>query len=313
MPHYLGVDGGQSSTTALIGDDSGRVVGIGRGGPCNHVGASEGRTKFITAVGGCIRDACDQAGLPEPRFSSAVLGFSGGPADKEALVHELVTADRLLLGHDALVALVGACAGEPGIISIGGTGSIAFGRNAHGIAARAGGWGYIFGDDGGAFDIVRQALRAALKAEEGWGPDTTVRDLLLEETGAPSADALMHSFYTTEYPRSRVATYSKLVDRAAQDGDAIAIAVLENAAAALAGIAAAVRGQLFAPGDRARSSYVGGVFRSAILRTKFRALIESEPGNVFGAPVYGPAAGALIEAYRRAGRRTIPTGLPSEK
>ena len=218
-----------------------------------------------------------------------------------------------MLSHDALVALVGACAGEPGIITIGGTGSIAFGRDGHGTTARAGGWGYIFGDDGGAFDIVRQALRAALKAEEGWGPETAIRDLLLEETGAPSANALMHSFYTTEYPRSRVATYSKLVDRAAHDGDAIAIAVLENAAAALAGIAAAVRGQLFAPGERARSSYVGGVFRSAILRTKFRALIESEAGNVFGAPVYGPAAGALIEAYRRGGRNTIPTGLPSEK
>ena len=76
MPYYLGVDGGQSSTTVLIGDDSGRVVGIGRGGPCNHVGAAEGRAKFITAVGNCIRAACDQAGLSEPRFSSAVLGFS---------------------------------------------------------------------------------------------------------------------------------------------------------------------------------------------------------------------------------------------
>ena len=60
-------------------------------------------------------------------------------------------------------------------------------------------------------------------------------------------------------------------------------------------------------------SYVGGVFRSQILCTKFRALIESEAGNVFGAPVYGPAAGALIEAYRRAGKSIIPRNLPPEK
>src|SRR3982751_3578180 len=97
MPYYLGVDGGQSSTTALLRAESRRGGGIGRGGPCNHVGAAEGRTKFITAVGGCIRAACDQAGLSAPRFSSAVLGFSGGPADKEALIHELLTADHLLL------------------------------------------------------------------------------------------------------------------------------------------------------------------------------------------------------------------------
>ena len=52
--YFLGVDGGQSSTTALIGDESGRVVGFGRAGPCNHVGTGEGRAKFLAALGGFI-------------------------------------------------------------------------------------------------------------------------------------------------------------------------------------------------------------------------------------------------------------------
>ena len=82
LTYYLGVDGGQSSTTALIGDRDGRVLGYGRGGPCNHVGAAEGRTKFVSAIETCVATACAQAGVDVQniRFEAACLGFSGGPA-----------------------------------------------------------------------------------------------------------------------------------------------------------------------------------------------------------------------------------------
>ena len=88
---------------------------------------------------------------------------------RRPLVPELLSAVHLSVSHDALIAYVGACGGEPGVVVIAGTGSIAFGRGSDGREARAGGWGYVFGDEGGAFDIVRQALRAALRFEEGWG------------------------------------------------------------------------------------------------------------------------------------------------
>src|SRR5437016_1486807 len=175
MKYFLGVDGGQSSTTAVIGDETGRVLGIGRGGPSNHVGAAEGRAKFVSAVEGCVTAACAQAGLDVGRFASACLGFSGGPADKQSILNEILSSERTLVTHDGLIALSGATAGQPGLITIAGTGSFAFGRNAAGETARAGGWGYIFGDEGGGFFITRQALRAALRFEECWGPATTLR------------------------------------------------------------------------------------------------------------------------------------------
>lgn len=304
--YFLGVDGGQSSTTALIGDDTGRVIGAGRGGPCNHVRAPEGATKFRAAIGGCIGQACDDAGLARAEFESACLGFSGGPADKHALVRELLVARTLTVTDDALVALVGACAGEPGLVAIAGTGSIAYGRNAIGRTARAGGWGYVFGDEGGAFDIVRQALRAALKFEEGWGPPTTLRAILLEAAGCTAANELMHAFYTADWPRSRVAALSKLVDRAALDGDDCAAAVMDQAAVSLASLARAVRTQLFAPTDNPCVAYIGGVFQSARLLDRFRA----GTGGIVSAPVYGPAAGALLEAYRMAGLKAVLSNVP---
>ncbi len=303
---FLGVDGGQSSTTALIGDDTGRVIGFGRGGPCNHVGVAEGRAKFLNAIGGCIQQACAQAGLTAAEFHSACLGFSGGPADKDALVRELLSAERLLVTDDALVGLVGACAGEPGLITIAGTGSIAYGRNAGGDTARAGGWGHVFGDEGGAFDIVRQALRAALRSEEGWGPDTQLRPILLSATGAANANHLMHLWYTSEWPRSRVATFAKLVDEAASNGDEAASAVMDEAARQLAKIAIAVRDRLFQRAEDKRICYIGGVFRSARILEGFRNAV----GGRVTPPEFGPAAGALLEAYRLAGSSVRLTHLP---
>src|SRR5579864_8522718 len=222
--YYLGIDGGQSSTTALIGDETGRVLGVGRAGPSNHAAASEGRRKFVAAIAAslndCLKQAAASAGITGPlEFQAACLGLSGGPEDKKALAKEMIRAERYLLTHDAHIALAGATGGEPGIIAIAGTGSMVFGRNAAGVTARAGGWGYVFGDEGGAFDLVKQAVRAILRNAEGWGPPTSLREALLEAAGERDAHRLMHRLYTDEYPRDRVAGWAKLVDQAARAGD----------------------------------------------------------------------------------------------
>jgi N-acetylglucosamine kinase-like BadF-type ATPase len=306
---FLGVDGGQSSTTALVGDESGRVIGVGRAGPCNHVGKAEGREKFLRAIGGCLREA-DFEGA---EFEAACLGFSGGAADKDAYVRESIKAKQYVVTHDAFIALVGATAGEPGVVTIAGTGSIAFGRNREGKTARAGGWGYVFGDEGGGFDLVRQALRAMLRHEEGWGSKTALREVLLSSAGATSANDLLHRFYTDEYPRERVAAFAKLVDRVAHDGDAAAREILLAAAQQLATLATAVRAQVFDGSASCRISYLGGVFRSEILLGRYRMLMELDGGNRVAEPVYGAAAGALIEAYRLGGLAVELKGVPAEK
>jgi len=299
MRLYLGMDGGQSSTTALIGDESGRVLGTGRAGPCNHAAAGEGRRKFIAAVTESVHDAALSADLNEPlTFAAACLGLSGGPDDKEALARDLIRAEHYLITHDAHIALAGATGGGPGIITIAGTGSIAFGRNAAGQVARAGGWGYVFGDEGGAFDVVRQALRAVLRNEEGWGGRTALREILVGATGARDANDLLHRFYTQEYPRDRVAAMAELVDQAARNGDPAATEILGSAAQSLATITSAVRRQLFGTGEQVDVRYAGGVFSSAPLLARFRMLVELEDGNRVSAPESGAAEGALMEALR---------------
>ena len=303
MRLFLGVDGGQSGTTVLIADETGRVLGTGEAGPCNHAGAEEGRARFERAVTQGLHAACVQAGLDPAtvRFESACLGMSGGPEDKQAMLARLLRADRLIVTTDAACALSGATASGQGIAAIAGTGSIAFGRNPAGRTARTGGWGYIFGDEGSAFDIARQALRAALRMEEGWGPPTSLRQALLDATGSPNANAALHLFYTGPWPRSRVAMLAPLADAAAAQGDAVAMVILNHAAAELAMLVAAVRSQLWKPADLVDVAYIGGVFQSRAVLERFRTLVELEPGNLCAPPRLPPAHGALVEAYRAVG------------
>jgi N-acetylglucosamine kinase-like BadF-type ATPase len=219
-------------------------------------------------------------------------------------------AAKRLVTHDAYIALCGAHAGAPGIITIAGTGSISFGRGADGRLMRAGGWGYVFGDEGGGFDLTRQALRAALRSDEGWGPPTALRDALIKETGAKDANDLMHMFYGGKLTRPRMAAMSRLVDETALAGDVIAYGILSEAAQQLAGITLAVRKRTFAAKECAPVAYIGGAFNSARLLERFRTLLERDGLASVAPPKRGPAAGALLEAYRMAGITAELSGLP---
>lgn len=297
---YLGIDGGQSSTTTLIADETGRILGQGRGGPCNHVSVGEGRAKFLSAVGDSLGQACQAAGLDSTTvtFAAACLGFSGGAEDKEAYSRELIRSDVYKITHDAEIALTGATAGAPGMIIIAGTGSMGFGRNEEGRTARAGGWGYVFGDEGGGFDIVRRALRAVLQEEEGWGPATKLTGALLQATRATSANDLLHRFYTPAYPRSTVAQFAPLVDEVASSGDAVAEAVLRSAAAELFAFVRALHINLFRSSVGVPVAMIGAVFHSNIFREEFSRLVDCVLHCNAIHPQYSPAAGAVLEALR---------------
>lgn len=305
MKFFLGVDGGQSSTTALIGDETGRIIGRGLGGPCNHAAAGEGRERLRRAITESVAAARSVAGLdPAARFSAACCGMSGGPDDKRALLEALLPADSLIVTTDAAIALAGATHSGRGIIVIAGTGSMAFGRNEANSAARAGGWGYLFGDEGSAFDITRQALRAALRMEEGWGPATDLRATLLGATASTNANELMHRFYEQDWPRDRIASLAPLIDAAAQAGDSGALEILQYAALQLATLASAVRAKLWEREAAVEVAYSGGVFESGTVTLRFRELVELEPNTRSSPAERSPAEGALLEAYR-AGRGSL--------
>ena len=259
MKLFLGVDGGQSSTTALVGDESGRVVGVGPE-PRAIMWGRRRVAKFLRAVGGCLREA----GFEGAEFEAACLGFSGGAEDKDPYVRELIQAKHYVITHDAFVALIGATAGEPGVVTIAGTGSIAFGA-----IARAKRRGRAAGDMCSATKAEGSTWSGRLcepcfgmKRDGARKRCCTMRFCL--PSGATGANDLLHRFYTDKYPRERVAAFSKLVDRVALTmeirwlGDPADGRAEKN----FATLATAVRAQLLDVGATCCISYLGKVFFS---------------------------------------------------
>ncbi len=223
-----------------------------------------------------------------------------------------IKSKLLKVTHDAEIALSGATEGEPGIVMIAGTGSMAFGRNSEGRTARAGGWGYLVGDEGGGFDISRRALRAALQFEEGWGPATSLHRELLTRTGAASANDLLHRCYAS-ISRYEFAALAPLVNECAEAGDQVAEHILVNAARALRSYVQGVHRNVFAASEPVRVSYIGGVFKSAKLRKAFSSYVHEWLGCDTVSPRLSPAAGAVIEALRMDGNHAKLTDIPETK
>src|ERR1700683_5028702 len=106
MKLFLGVDGGGSSTVALVADETGRVTGEGRAGPSN--------VSDLPTFAKNLREAVDAAGTGNIEFESACFGFRGGIEGKSVAAREIVKANRYSVVHDASIALTGATAGAPG-------------------------------------------------------------------------------------------------------------------------------------------------------------------------------------------------------
>jgi N-acetylglucosamine kinase-like BadF-type ATPase len=308
MEYFLGVDGGASSTACAVATGDGAIVGIGQAGPSNHILAEGGRERARAAVSESVGRALAASGLGAVEFRAAQFGMTGINRDTEqARVFASVAGDAVKMAmvridHDAVVARAGALAGRPGVIVIAGTGSVAFGEDPTGRQARAGGWGYVFGDEGSGFWIGCGAVRAALHARDGTGERTVLLERLPDVAGMAVGEIPM-AFYEGRLPRPRIAALSPVVSRAAEERDPVAMRLIDGAAAALARLVAAVISQLRWPEGPVAVGPVGGVFDAGrtILRPLGDALARTAPAAVLVPPRLAPAAGAVLLAMRAAG------------
>jgi len=307
MDYFLGVDGGATDTTSAVCDREGRIVGIGRGGPSNHILAPGGEDRARAAIETSVQLACTSAGLGTPEFQAAQFGMTGINPDTEParvladVIARLLKARIVQIHNDAFVALAGALACRPGVVVYAGTGSVAFGQDPGGQEAKAGGWGYLFGDEGSAFALGLGGVRAALRARDGTGPKTSLVTDLPQRSGRSLGD-LPLLYYEGRIPRSEIAALAPAVTAAAMAGDPIAKELVEEAAAGLAAIAGAVIARLSWPNGTVALAPVGGVFRAGpvLLQPLKGALARRAPGAVLVPPRFAPAVGALLLALRAA-------------
>ncbi len=293
MDYILGVDGGGTKTLALLGDSDGNVLARGVSGPSNYNAVG-----FDPACS-TLESAISMARKNYPGGISALcLGLAGAGRKEDVerfrnwAVHKFPKATVKVVSDAEILLMVGAPSG-PALALICGTGSIVYGRTVAGELIRAGGWGYLFGDEGSGYAIGIAALRAMMQAYDGRGPETLLSELVLERYGLRTPPELVQSIYGTESPRPAVASLAHLVEQAAGRGDVVAIAILEESSQQLARTIAAVYPKLGT--STAPLVITGGtILHGRHLKKAFNHACETR-GLAFTAVRYvvEPAEGAL--------------------
>jgi N-acetylglucosamine kinase-like BadF-type ATPase len=308
--YVLGIDAGGTKTVCYLADAEGRIVGEGRGGGANL--QAHGELEVEKVLHAVIEEAC---GDPAIRPSALCLGVAGVDRAEDdrivrATLRRLGFRSNTLVVNDALVALVAGVKDDPGVVVIAGTGSIAYGVNAAGYAARAGGWGYVLGDEGSGYWIGREALAAVVREADGRGPRTQLTPMVLEHFKLPQAPGLVREVYDKGLQKQAIAALGAVVETARAEGDVVASEILRTASGELTRAAASVIERLQMRGDAFRTVLAGGMFRVIpwLVTDVRRRLAEVAPRAEATLLEVEPAMGAVYLAVKelRGGVRVPP-------
>ena len=307
MNLYLGIDGGGTRTRAILVDAHGGIHGEGEAGPANYhnVGLEGAATALRQAAGNAWR----AAGVPFGPAAACFAGLAGVKAGVDlsrlsdvATTVGLALPGRVTVANDLHNALAGGLAGRPGVALIAGTGTNCLARDADGATFMCGGWGWLLDDRGGGIGLALAGLRAATRAADGRGAWTELLPAALAFFGLDEPDQLLARLYVPPVAPGEVAPFAQTVTRLAAAGDAVAIAVLDEGAAALAELVAGAVRKLTFP-ERPEVVILGGCARSgAPYQPRVeRAVCAAVPGAKLVEPVYPPHYGAALNVLAAAG------------
>jgi len=306
VAYYLGIDGGGSKTTCVVGDEM-SVLAMFTAGPSNitRVGEASARKALLQT----IHQACGAAKINPQQVKRACIGVAGAGRATIAdtvrkIVAEIIPGEIKVVG-DMEIALASAFGDNPGVIVIAGTGSIAYGRDAHGRTTRAGGWGFAISDEGSAHWIGRTAVSVLLRAidQEGDAGSPEASSLFLKMKAAWSVASLDELVRAANSDADFALLFPAIL-AAANVEDVVAHRVLAQAGRELAQLAAIVTERLFAKEHAdlptVPLAMAGGVFRhSQAVREVFcHEVLRLDSRLEVNPEVVEPVAGALQMARR---------------
>jgi N-acetylglucosamine kinase-like BadF-type ATPase len=293
---FLGVDGGGTHTVAMLADQSGKVLGRAEAGPSNFHGI--GKDAAIRNIESAITGAFLTAGIEQQMVKVAVLGLSGAGRVEDQQIF-LDWGKRVGLAHQ--VRVVGdmdilLTAGTPegwGVAVIAGTGSIVCARNQDGRFVRSGGWGPLLGDQGGAYWLVVEALRASMISVDCLGMPTTLTKKFMKFLKCAAPQDLIIA--TRSMDRSKLASMAWIVLEGFAENDPVSIRIVRDAVSMLVGHTTKVIEQLNLLPSKLPFVLAGGLFReSEHFRTNYLdQLAKSQVGPVSITLVKEPATGAI--------------------
>jgi N-acetylglucosamine kinase-like BadF-type ATPase len=296
----LGVDGGGTKTEACLAgvrtDGSLEILGQAQAGPGNPRAA--GFPAATEALRQAMAQALHQARIRAEQVEAVCLAVAGAGRDDE---QQRLAAQLAPLGfsgpwkfvHDGWAALAAAFADTVGIAVISGTGSFAFGRNMSGTHSRAGGWGFLLGDEGSGYQLAVAALRSVARAADGRGSPTQLTAALLTACQLSEPSQLIGYVHHPDVDRECLARLAPLVLQTARDGDPAAEWLVRHAATELVDLIALLVDRLGFPLRDFPLGLAGGMlahhadFRQYVLDGLLRQGKRPDPVVVVSSPVQG--------------------------
>lgn len=307
--HVIGIDGGGTSTHAMLADANGQILGEGVAGPSNAkaVGPEAARQALDQAIAAAFADAR----LDRRAVAIVCFGLAGFDRPEDhALLRDWASAglwaDRLTFVNDGELVLAAGTPDGFGVGVIAGTGSIAVGKGKSGRTTRAGGWGHLFGDEGSAYLVALAGLRMVAQRDDGRlppAPNAALADGLCRAVGVSEPRQLITAIYSGEFDRTRLASLAPAVVVCAAEDPDVLETILKPAGRDLArSILAVVRAIDWSPSDTLPLAMAGGFLLQA--EPVAQAMLDdlnSTQGEFHGVqpfPVPEPALGAVILACR---------------
>jgi glucosamine kinase len=263
-PLVLAADVGRTTCRVALGD--GRPLRVAGGA---SLADRDGPAVVVDA----LHAAADRLGVATPargvtHVSIGVTGAAQSPAGAAELagaLHTRYPTARVLVTSDVVTAHVGALAGAPGIVTVGGTGAVALGVGEDGAHVLVDGYGPVLGDAGSGTWIGRRALDAALRHHDGRPGGSPALAAAATERYGP-LPRLAGAIQGASAPWRDVAAFVPDVAAAARGGDPVARRLFTAAVAELAATTRAAARHLTSRSDRTRprarsfrASLVGGL------------------------------------------------------
>ncbi len=297
MDYIIGIDGGGTKTVGMLATKDGKTIAKTQTGPSNyHVVGIEQTKNVLTEIITQLKLKVPNSDLDSIRCCIGMAGL-GRDEDREIIGHicDEIGINNRILTHDAHIGLVGGTGKQSGVIIISGTGSIVYGINEHGKEARAGGWGYILGDEGSGYDIAVKGLQAVARAADKREPATQITQLILKRLALNEPNDLIR--WTHAASRDEIAQLASVVFVAAEIKDTKAEKIIDSAMSEFACAVETVVMQLeFShPFDIVFSG--GILLHQPILTDKLQRWIEKIIiGSSVIIPKHEPAYGAVLLA-----------------
>lgn len=297
MTYFMGIDGGGSTLRVVIIDEKQNVI-------ANHqVKKSSnpsviGHKKAGEMIHRAIEHTLSEANLKPKSITGVGVGIAGASATHSEkwlrdIIHKALPKTHIIPSSDVEIALVGAHGVREGIVVLAGTGSVAYGVNEFGEAKQVGGWGYLLGDEGSGYWIGLEALKAVARADDGRDHLTALGPKILRKFDLRHEGELIKWLYSPNKPPVReLAQLAPLVMETAEEGDEVALRIVEMAAAGLVFLVEVTRGELGM--KTPRIAFSGALLENRnLLSETVKELMEMKE---LPKPIYSPVIGAALLA-----------------